>query len=50
MTSLNKLFLNELSPLQIVEQATEIVRRDAIISGGELGESSEEEILERKKK
>ena len=49
MTSLSKLLLNELSPLQIVEQASEIVRRDAIISGEELGESSEDEILERKK-
>ena len=42
--------LIELSPLQIIKQATEIVRRDPNISGQELGESSEDEIIERKKR
>ena len=49
VTSLSKLLLNKLSPVQIIKQATEIVSREPNISGEELGESSEDEILERKK-
>ena len=49
VTSLSKLLLNKLSPLEIIKQATEIVVRDPNISGEELEESSEDEILERKK-
>ena len=48
VTSLSKLLLNELSPLKIIKQATEIIRRDPNISGQELGESVE--IIERKKR
>ena len=48
VTSLSKLLLNKLSPVQIIKQATEIVGREPNISGEELGESSENEILERK--
>ena len=50
VTSLSKLLLNELSPLQIIKQATEIVRRDPNISGEEIGENYDDEILERKKR
>ena len=50
VTSLSKLLLNKLSQLQIIKQATEIVLRDPNISGEELEESSEDEILDRKKR
>ena len=49
VTSLSKLLLNKLSPLEIIKQATEIVVRDPNISGEELEESSEDEILVRTK-